>query len=242
MTAGLHHQYLSVGLFPQLGAGFLRRWHRTFVAVPHGRGVVAVDDLGQVVGFALVATRADRYVEEVLRTGRWRLGAAGVAALLRRPVVAMLFARTRGRRYARRLLRRRPRPTGRGHGAPPAAPSAATAAGPRGGGGGQGEPVGPARSAVVYALVTVPAVRGRGVGRELLEAAVEAARQEGATEVCLLTRDAIAQARPAPGLRGQASDRERAGAAGFYDRLGWQRAREVERDGAALIEYRLPLR
>ncbi|MEJ5915916.1 hypothetical protein WDV86_15915, partial [Pseudokineococcus sp. 1T1Z-3] len=77
MTAGLHHQYLSVGLFPQLGAGFLRRWHRTFVAVPHGRGVVAVDDLGQVVGFALVATRADRYVEEVLRTGRWRLGAAG---------------------------------------------------------------------------------------------------------------------------------------------------------------------
>jgi GNAT superfamily N-acetyltransferase len=222
VTAGMHHQHLSVGLFPQLGTGFLRRWHHTFVAVPHGHGVVAVDDRGHVVGFVLVATCAEEYVEEVLSTQRWQLGAAGVWALLRRPSVAAAFARTRGRRYARRLVRRRPAGPG-GHATTSTA--AVTAR--------DEEPDVPARTAVVYAMVTAPAVRGRGVGRRMLEDAVEAARSAGAGEVCLLTRDTASSTRAGPAAG--------AGAAGFYDRLGWQRVRQVARDGAVLTEFRRAL-
>ncbi|WP_299039895.1 GNAT family N-acetyltransferase [uncultured Pseudokineococcus sp.] len=211
VTARLHQEHLSVGLFPQLGLRFLSRWHRTFIAAPHGWGAVAVDERAQIVGFVLVATDVEQYVSEVLSAQRWRLGAAGVVALLRRPSVAMGFARTRSRRYAKRLLRRRSQPH-------------------RGG----GSPTTPTTTAVVYAMVTAPAARGRGVGRDLLDAAVQAARAAGATEVRLLTRSRGPATSPTENLA--------SGAAGFYEHLDWHRVRQVERDGSVLVEYRLPLR
>lgn len=238
-TAALHREHLTVGLFPQLGDRFLGRWHQTFASTPHGWVAVAVDGQGQVQGFALVATDVEQYVAEVLATQRWRLGVAGALALLRRPSVAARFVRTRGGRYARRLSRRGGRTSRTGAGVP------------------GGELV--TTTAVVYAMVTAPAVRGHGVGRQLLDAGVQAARTSGATRVCLLTRqgahpptpvrpaDRAGRAGPA-GRVGPADvtdsvagDEPEVGAAGFYEHLGWQRVRTVEREGVVLVEFCLSL-
>jgi GNAT superfamily N-acetyltransferase len=64
-------------------------------------------------------------------------------------------------------------------------------------------------SGLLEDLVVDGAHRGAGVGRRLLEAAVEWARVRGATRVQLL------------------ADRENAPALGFYARLGWARTRLV---------------
>jgi GNAT superfamily N-acetyltransferase len=64
-------------------------------------------------------------------------------------------------------------------------------------------------SGLVEDLVVDAAHRGAGLGRRLLDAAVEWARARGAARVQLL------------------ADRENAPALGFYDRLGWRRTQLV---------------
>jgi GNAT superfamily N-acetyltransferase len=72
-------------------------------------------------------------------------------------------------------------------------------------------------SALLEDLVVDDACRGAGVGRRLLEAAVDWARARGATRAQLL------------------ADRENAPALGFYARMGWERTQLVLlRRGGAL--------
>lgn len=76
--------------------------------------------------------------------------------------------------------------------------------------------------AVLMHVAVDPACRGDGLGRHLTEAMVDRAQQAGADEVRLVTRD-------------------RDGAGGFYERLGWSPAtRRRNRDGTVVTEYRIP--
>jgi ribosomal protein S18 acetylase RimI-like enzyme len=218
-TAELHAALLPHGLFPRLGAGFLQRWHATYLAGEHAVAYVAVGPRGQaapgaaptfdgdVVGFLLGATDQGAHVEAVIAAHRRELVLAGAAALLVRPALAVHFLRTRALRYLRRLLRRRPgartAPTGQS-----SADGVATA-----------PPV-----AVVTAVAVVPAARGAGVGVRLLEMFLVEARSAGAPAAELVTQ----------------ADRE--GASAFYTRLGWI-AQDVhpDHDGAMVRRFRRDL-
>lgn len=111
-TAQAHVRFLPVGLFPSMGERFLRRWHRTFLRLPYGIALVAVDRQArgdQVVGFLLGTTDQAAQTNALLsdRRALVELSASGLLALLRRPRLAARFARTRGRPWLHKLVQRR---------------------------------------------------------------------------------------------------------------------------------------
>lgn len=209
-TARLHRRHLRRGLFLHLGQRFVARWHRTFVDCPAGWGAVVVDGEDRVRGFAVVALDQRRYVAQAVASARPALCLTGALALVLRPRVLVHFLHTRAGRYWRRLR--------------PSAHDSRTAAAP---------PAGTPRPAVaqddavgvVHAIVTDPSLRGRGYARELLAAAERACREAGTTRMALVTEDPVA-----------AGDRS-GGAAGFYDRLGWERSGTHVRDGRRVVEF-----
>lgn len=202
-VAGLHVAELPHGLFPRLGPGFVRRWHRAHVASPHGVGFVALED-GRPVGFALGSLDRRAHVAWLLAHRRVALGLPGALALLVRPRLLVEFLRTRAGRYARRLLPRAGRAT-----APQARTPGGAAAGP---------------VAVLEAVVVVPGARTRGIGTRLVDAFLAEAVAHGAARAELVTK---------------AGD---GGAAGFYERRGWQRVGDhTDRDGDVVHTFRLDL-
>lgn len=176
-TARAHCQFLPHGLFPLLGEGFVRRWHATFLTAPHGVALVAERTEGtttSLVGFLVGSVDQVSLVEEVIQRHRWRLGVAGVRALLMRPGVLRHFLSTRGPAYWRRLTHRTPvRPRSTGPGSSPA----------EGADQGGGDPA----VAVVTALVVRPFDRGLGAGEALVTAFVARARVAGVPEAQLTT-------------------------------------------------------
>lgn len=168
VTSRAHVELLPLGVFPSLGARFVRRWHRTYLESRYGVGYVAVDPTapaGGFVGFLLGTTDQANHVTALLTDRRAiaSLVVTGVGALACRPRVAARLLRTRAWPWARRLLSRRP------GGAEPDR-SAATP-----------------RVAVMVALAVDPAWRGSGIGRELVARFVEHARLAGATTAELVT-------------------------------------------------------
>ncbi|NEK93365.1 GNAT family N-acetyltransferase [Modestobacter muralis] len=167
-TAQAHVLLLPVGLFPSMGERFLRCWHRTFLRLPHGIALVAVDagaGAGQVVGFLLGTTDQATHTDALLRDRRalMDLGASGLLALLRRPRLAARFARTRGRPWLRKLLQRRGSAV-----QPPEAHS-----------------VGPV--AVLAAVAVQDSARGHGLGAALVHHFLAAAQAGGADVAELVT-------------------------------------------------------
>ena len=166
-TARAQIDFLPIGLFPSLGPGFVRRWHRTFLDSPHGVGYVVIDPQAPgngLVGFLLGTTDQAAYTAALLadRRAMATLALAGAAALLRRPRVAWLFARSRARPWARRLL----------HG--PVEPA--------------GQPQGVAEQVAVLCAVAVePDRRGQRIGARLVAQFLEHARLGGATTAELVT-------------------------------------------------------
>lgn len=163
--ADLHAATLPHGFFVELGARFLRAYHRTFVDGPHARAYIATlgdDRVGGIVGTLDNRTHwrwAVRHRGPVLAL-------AGLLCLCARPAVAVRFVRTRARRYLGAVVRLvggrwRPRP---GTSAPP-----------------------PHRVAVLTHVCVEPTVQGRGVGGALVDAFLEDARAAGAREVTLVT-------------------------------------------------------
>lgn len=189
-TAELQIRYLGDGLFPRLGARFVRRWHETFVTGAHASAHVATVD-GALVGFVLAATDQRGYVTSTLRTARLPLAVRGLEGLVLHPGVAVRFVRTRLTPYLRRLRRVEP----------------------------AGEPGVP--TAVVHAIVTVPAVRGHGIGRRLLATVEEDVATAGTAFIELLSEE---------GPKGGAD---------FYRRLGWEeRGTFVNRDDRRMVRFR----
>lgn len=158
-TADLHVRYLGDGLFPRLGRRFVRRWHATFVDSAHAVAHVAVRPDGEVLGFVVAAVDQRAYVTHTLQEARLSLLVRGGLAMLVRPRVAVVFARTRVRSYWARLRR-------------PVKPG----------------PAGP-RTAVVHAIVTTPASRGTGVGRMLLARVEDDVRASPTGCIELLSED-----------------------------------------------------
>lgn len=200
-----HIEFLPVGLFPSLGARFVRRWQRTFLDSRYGVGYVVIDPTASgdvVVGFLLGTTDHAAHMTALL--GKWRtlasLALTGATALVLRPRVAARLLRSRAWPWARRLLSRRP---------PDPVPTRSAS---------------PPPVAALSALAVHPKWRGSGIGAELVDRFIERAWLAGANTAELVT------------LTGPA------GAAGFYERLGWQAGPyEHTRDGDPVRIYRRSL-
>ncbi|WP_441176614.1 GNAT family N-acetyltransferase [Micromonospora sp. SD12] len=110
--ARAHVELLPMGLFPALGARFVRRWQRTYLNSPYGVGAVVVRTAArqeEIVAFVLGASDHAAYTAELARDRRVAasLALAALGALIVRPAVAVRVLRTRVRPLARRVLRRR---------------------------------------------------------------------------------------------------------------------------------------
>lgn len=224
-TSRLHLQHLPQGLFPRLGPRFLRAWHTTFVTSPAACATVIeawpTDSVSgrfgepYVVAYVLVAIAPAAHRRDALRQHRWRLALYGTAGLLSHPALAWFFLQTRAGRYARGLSsgdRSTPRSL---HGS--------------------AEETDRNPPAVVHALVTAASRRGLGLGAILLEHASAHAARLDATEMALVTDGVHPLHSAAPDQR---RFRVRQGATGFYERLGWRRVAERERDRRWLVEFR----
>jgi ribosomal protein S18 acetylase RimI-like enzyme len=217
-TARLHRERLPDGFFSELGAGFLRRYHASFLASPHGVALVAVDTAREEVpvGFLVGTLRNRAHYRWVLHRCGLQLAARLLAALVARPRLAWSFARTRAGRYLRWVGRYPLRGLDRRRGTATTPPTTAATDRP--------ETTPPAPVAVLTHVAVDPAARGLGAGRRLVEAFVARAEDDVAAEVRLVTA-----------AGGDAN--------GFYERLGWTAAEErCDADGGAVREYRKRLR
>lgn len=167
-TSELHRRYLAAGIFPRMGARFLRCYHETFAASPHGVALAARHD-GELVGFLLGTVDNAAHYRWVVNERGVALARSGVTALLLRPHVAWSFVTTRLGRYLRGVRRHLARPD-RGHGA-----ASAHDAGHR------------PQLAILTHVATADGARRRGVGRQLVEAFLTQARACGAEEARLIT-------------------------------------------------------
>lgn len=193
--ATLHAETLPHGFFAELGHRFLRAYLATFVASPHAVALLRTAQ-DTPVGMVVGMLRPPAHARWVLRHRGLRLAFLGGMALAVRPRLALRFARTRIARYRRAWGRRS------------AAPSPDPA----------GQP------AVLSHVAVAPGAQGAGLGAQLVDAFVDAARAAGSQRVVLVT------------LAGES------GAAGFYRRRGWvESGRRGSSDGEPLIEFTLPL-
>jgi GNAT superfamily N-acetyltransferase len=194
--AALHAETLPHGFFAELGHRFLRAYLATFVASPHAVALIlTVHDAP--VGTVFGILRPGAHARWVLRHRGPRLALLGGIALAARPRLALRFARTRLTHYRRAWGRRRTSPTA--------------------------EPAG--QPAVLSHVAVAPGAQGAGLGGQLVEAFVEAAREAGSPRVELVT------------LAG------RDGASGFYRRLGWiESGPHTNFDGQPTLIFSLPLR
>jgi GNAT superfamily N-acetyltransferase len=159
--AALHAESLPHGFFTQLGPGFLRAYHRSFVDSPHAVAYVAtVTDVP--VGMLVGVIRPGAHTRWVMRHRGVRLALLGVAGLGVRPITGFRFLERRAGRYLSSWRRNRRR------GGPPTTRH---------------------ESAILSHVAVVPGARRTGAGRRLVEAFVEACRAEDAPRAILLTLD-----------------------------------------------------
>lgn len=194
--AALHAETLPHGFFAELGHRFLRGYLATFVASPHAVALLLTAN-DAPVGMVVGIFRPRAHARWVSRHRGIRLALLGGMALATRPRLALRFARTRTARYRRAWSRRSTSP--------------AT------------EPAG--QPAVLSHVAIAPGAQGAGLGAQLVDAFVDAAREAGSPRVVLVT------------LAGES------GAAGFYRHQGWfESGLHSSSDGDPLIELTLPLR
>ncbi|WP_319617572.1 GNAT family N-acetyltransferase [Rhodococcus opacus] len=169
-SARAHRELLPQGLFPALGDRFLRQWHACVLGESHGIALVVEDVSGpehRIVGFLLGATDQSAHINGILmhRRALGKLIGFGVLALIRRPKIAIRFARTRAGPWTRRLLRSVPTPRAAAQ-----------------------EHVPANRTAVLSAVALYPEVRGTGTGTALVERFLVESRAAGAETATLVTK------------------------------------------------------
>lgn len=161
-SAALHAESLPHGFFTQLGSGFMRAYHRTFIDSPHAVAYVAtVSDVP--VGMLLGILRPGAHARWVLRHRGVRLAIVGAWRLALRPRMGFRFLQRRAGRYLSGWRRNR-----RGDGPQPAAER---------------------ESAVLSHIAVLPGARRTGSGRLLVEAFIEACRAEDVPRAILVTLD-----------------------------------------------------
>ncbi|WP_211349425.1 GNAT family N-acetyltransferase [Micromonospora pisi] len=159
-TSRAHVSLLPFGMFPSLGARFVRRWQRTFLDSRHGVGYVVIDPAvapGAVVGFLLGTSDQTAHATALTADRRTMasLAGTGCAALCVRPRVAARLLRSRFRPWTRRLLHR------------PVEPAAARS-------------FTSPQVAVITALAVHPGWRKNGIGERLVAHFLEHVRTAGA--------------------------------------------------------------
>lgn len=162
ISASLQVDELGLGLYPALGPGFLRAYHRTFIDSPYAVALAACRD-DETVGILLGTLDSVRHRSWVARHRSARLVGRASVAMAARPHVAARFAHTRVRHYLR-LLRKAVALPSPEH-TPPIS-----------------------RPAVLSHLAVVPKCQGTGVGAALLLAFEDQARAAGNSHAVLLTR------------------------------------------------------
>lgn len=105
-AAQLHLLALPDSFFATLGPRFLRSYYRMFLLSPYAVFLVARRG-DEPVGVLAATTDDLSHYRWATRSYGWRLGMAGVAALLSRPRVLWRFLRTRCARYVRGAVRLR---------------------------------------------------------------------------------------------------------------------------------------
>jgi GNAT superfamily N-acetyltransferase len=157
--AALHFASLPHGFFNQLGAWFLRAYHRTFVDSPHAVAYVAT--VGDVpVGMLAGVIHPAAHARWVMRRRGLRLAVLGALCLVLRPVVGIRFLHRRAGRYLRGWRRHRRRDV-----APAARPE----------------------SAVLSHVAVLGGARRTGAGRRLVEVFGGACREHDVPRISLLT-------------------------------------------------------
>lgn len=166
-AADLHRRVLPTGLFPRLGPRFLLSYHAAFEQSPYGVALIASAG-AEPVGLLLGTTDDQAHHRWVIRHRSGRLALAGTAALLCRPTLAVLFARTRARRYLTRFLRLRRAAAEGGHVAR------------------SGRGAGEAAGNLTHVAVS-PDRHGAGIGSALVDAYIHAAEVAGTRLVRVIT-------------------------------------------------------
>lgn len=182
-AALLHCRVLDMEFLSRFGPSFMSAYYLAWMDAPGSISIVAVGDDGAVQGVLLGATDPAGHVRAMVRRSGVRLAVRLAMSAMMRPHLAKDLIVTRGWRYARGVTRvlvvhvtsRRTTE----------AQVASTRVGE-----------------ITHVLVR-PEDQGRGIGRALLEVAVQQARSAGVTELVLVTP---------PDLP----------ARNFYERLGWQ--------------------
>lgn len=164
-AARLHCDCLPHGLFPTLGARFVRRYLFTYASSPFGVALIVEADR-EPRGFLVGSLDDQAHRHHTVRHHGTSLALRAGVAMLYRPPVAWRFLRTRLIRYALGFTRRRLAPA---RGASIATP----------------EP----SSAVLSHVAVVPSARGAGAGTALVKAFVERVTATEAQAAELLTRD-----------------------------------------------------
>lgn len=202
-AVSLHLVVLDMEFLSRFGPSFMRTYYRAWTTTPGSMAFVAIDDAGAVIGVLLGATDPATHVRAMVREHGVALARSIVVAAVGRPRLARDLVVTRAGRYARgvaRLVLARIRPTS----------PAQSADSPR-----VGE--------VTHVLVD-PAAQGGGVGRQLIDAAIAAARDAGDDELVLVTPPDLA-------------------ARHFYEALGWRAdGAMTSRSGEAFLRFRYRLR
>lgn len=200
----LHLEVLDMEFLSRFGPTFMRSYYRAWIATAGGVSLVAVNESDEVVGLLLGATTPSAHARAMVREHGVKLASQMVAYALWHPTLAKDLIVTRGRRYlggVLRILRSR---------FSPATPTATSAKGP-------------VVAEITHVLV-MPTLQGGGVGRALVERAVQISRESGADEIELVTP---------PDLSAQH----------FYEHLGWQCEGALRsRSGEEFLRYRLALR
>lgn len=161
LAARLHAAYFPEGFFARLGLRFLRMYYRSVMNAEAARAYVADVD-GAGVGYLVGTVDPSRLRREMVRGHGGRLVIGASLALAGRPRLLSLFLRTRLRRYAHGVVAAT---SGRDHDA-------------------QAPP-----DAVLLYVAVAPALRGGGVGTELVESFLADARRSGCQRVFLVTAD-----------------------------------------------------
>ena len=202
----LHQQTLGMEFISRCGAPFLRRYYVAWLQSPGGISVACVDDDDRVVGVLLGAVDPAGHIRTMVRRHGLGLAAHMAVAAVRWPALGKEVVVTRARRYAVGIWRLA---TTRGR------RTQAAAAGP----GPDDERVGE-----ITHLVVDPSWQGKGLGRALVDTAVERARAADLDAIVLVTPPDLA-------------------ARQFYARLGWEEgAAMTSRSGEPFVRYRYPLR
>lgn len=177
-----HRESFPEGFFAKLGPRFLHGYYRSFLDSDAALALVICDGRTPV-GFVAGVTSPRGHRSHVLRVHRTRLMFLGLAALIVRPLLFVVFMRTRARRYWSKLVAvgRTPTTAGRPDHDPDLAPESDS---------GQDQ-----RAAVLSHIVVAEDFRNRGAGQALVDAFVSGAARAGCTEVLLVTESGGAASR-----------------------------------------------